>query len=74
MRILAYFQATTFGHTDPVFDRDISAYVFGLPVAELIEFRLIGMCLFGFIAVLLTYLLSGDSLSQGRFLGFSGAQ
>ena len=72
--VLPYFQATAFGHTDPVFDRDISAYVFGLPVAELMEFWLMGTCLFGFIAVLLTYLLSGDSLSQGRFLGFSSAQ
>ena len=74
MRVLPYFQATAFGHTDPVFDRDISAYIFGLPVAELMEFWLMGMCLFGFITVLLTYLLSGNSLSQGRFLGFSGAQ
>ena len=74
MHVLPSFQATAFGHTDPVFDRDISAYVFGLPVAELMEFWLMGTCLFGFIAVLLTYLLSGDSLSQGRFLGFSSAQ
>ena len=74
MRVLPYFQATAFGHQDPVFDRDISVYVFGLPVAELMEFGLMGICLYGFIAVLLTYLLAGDSLSQGRFLGFSLAQ
>jgi uncharacterized protein len=74
MRVLPLFQATTFGYKDPIFDRDISAYIFGLPVAELVEFWLMGMCLFGFIAVLLTYLLSGDSLSQGKFLGFSRPQ
>ncbi len=72
--VLSAFQATTFGHPDPVFDRDISDYIFGLPVAELVEFWLMGMCLYGFIAVLLTYVLSGDSLSQGKFLGFSRAQ
>ncbi len=74
MRVLPYFQATAFGHKDPVFDRDISTYVFGLPVAELLEFGLLGICLYGFVAVLLTYLLSGDSLSQGRFIGFDRAQ
>ncbi|WP_309738188.1 UPF0182 family protein, partial [Chamaesiphon sp. OTE_20_metabat_361] len=73
-RVLPYFQATAFGHRDPVFDRDIGDYIFGLPVAELVEFWLMGMCLYGFIAVLLTYLLSGDSLSRGKFLGFSRAQ
>jgi uncharacterized protein len=73
-RVLPAFQATAFGHTDPVFDREISDYIFGLPVGELGEFWLMGMCLYGFIAVLLTYLLSGDSLSQGKFLGFSRAQ
>ncbi|WP_310429386.1 UPF0182 family protein [Chamaesiphon sp. VAR_48_metabat_135_sub] len=74
MRVLPYFQATDFQHRDPVFDRDISNYIFGLPVAELVEFWLVGMCLYGFVAVILTYLLSGDSLSQGKFLGFSRAQ
>ena len=73
-RVLPAFQATAFGHTDPVFDREISDYIFGLPVGELVEFWLMGMCLYGFIAVLLTYLLSGDSLSQGKFYGFSRAQ
>ncbi len=74
VRVLPYFQATTFGHKDPVFDRDISAYVFDLPVAELVDFGLMGICLYGFVAVLLTYLLAGDSLSQGRFRGFDRAQ
>ncbi len=74
MRVLPYFQATAFGQTDPVFDRDISTYVFSLPVAELMEFGLMGICCYGFIAVLLIYLLAGDSLSRGRFNGFDRAQ
>jgi uncharacterized protein len=74
LRVLPIFQATAFGDRDPVFDRDISEYVFGLPVLALLEFASIGICLYGFIAVLLTYILSGDSLSQGRFLGFARAQ
>jgi uncharacterized protein len=74
MRVLPFFQSTAFDRHDPVFGQDISAYVFGLPVAELVEFGLMGICLYGSIAVILTYLLAGNSLSQGRFLGFSRAQ
>ncbi len=74
MRILPYFQATAFNRHDPVFGQDISLYIFSLPVGELLEFWLIGGCLYGFVAVLLTYLLAGDSLSQGRFGGFSRQQ
>ncbi|AFY96138.1 UPF0182 family protein [Chamaesiphon minutus] len=74
MRILPFFQATAFNSNDPVFGQDISLYVFSLPVGELLEFWLMGGCLYGFIAVLLTYLLGGDSLSQGRFGGFSRQQ
>ena len=74
MRILPLFQATAFNSNDPVFGQDIGLYVFSLPVGELLEFWWMGVCLYGFIAVLLTYLLSGDSLSQGRFAGFSQQQ
>ena len=74
MRILPLFQATAFNSNDPVFGQDISLYVFSLPAIELLEFWLMGGCLYGFIAVLLTYLLAGDSLSQGRFAGFSHQQ
>jgi uncharacterized protein len=74
MRILPYFQATAFNSNDPVFGRELSLYIFSLPAIELLEFWLMGGCLYGFIAVLLTYLLGGDSLSQGRFGGFSRQQ
>lgn len=74
MRILPLFQATAFNSNDPVFGQDISLYVFSLPAIELLEFWLMGGCLAGFITVLLTYLLAGDSLSQGRFGGFSRQQ
>jgi uncharacterized protein len=74
MRILPLFQATAFNSNDPVFGQDIGLYVFSLPAIELLEFWLMGGCLMGFITVLLTYLLAGDSLSQGRFGGFSRQQ
>jgi uncharacterized protein len=74
LRVLPLVRATAFGQADPLFDRDIGDYIFGLPVGELGEFWLLGMCGFGFISVLLTYILSGDSLSQGKFGGFSRVQ
>jgi uncharacterized protein len=74
MRVLPFFHPTAFHLEDPVFGQDIATYIFSLPVAELLEFVLTGICLYGFIAVALIYLLAGDSLSQGRFLGCSRAQ
>lgn len=73
-RILQYFQPTAFNANDPLFGTDISFYVFKLPVWQLLNFWLGGLCLFGLVAVTLTYLVSGNSLSQGRFPGFSAHQ
>lgn len=73
-KVLQYFHPTPFNNTEPLFGRDISFYIFSLPVWELLELWLMGLCLYGFVAVTLTYLLSGDSLSQGVFPGFSQQQ
>ncbi|MDM9586320.1 UPF0182 family protein [Nostoc sp. GT001] len=73
-KVLQYFHPTLFNSTEPLFGRDISFYVFSLPFWELLELWLMGLCLYGFVAVSLTYLLSGDSLSQGIFPGFSPQQ
>jgi uncharacterized protein len=73
-RILPYFQPTPFGNDDPVFGLDISFYIFSLPVWQLLEFALVGLFLYGFVAVALTYLLSANSLSQGSFPGWSRHQ
>ncbi|MEO3705004.1 UPF0182 family protein [Trichormus azollae] len=70
-KILLYFYSTPFNSNDPLFGKDIGFYVFSLPLWELLEFWLVGLCLYGFVCVALTYLLSGDSLNQGIFPGFS---
>jgi len=74
MKIIPYFQPTSFDRTEPVFNQDLSFYIFNLPTLEILEFALVGICLYGFIAVLLTYLLSGGSLSEGKFIGISREQ
>ncbi len=71
---LQYFHPTLFNFTEPLFKQDVSFYVFSLPIWELLKFWLLGLFLYGLIAVYLTYLLSGDSLSQGKFIGFSSPQ
>jgi uncharacterized protein len=73
-KVLQYFHPTPFNNTEPLFGRDISFYIFSLPVGELLEFWLMGLFLYGFLAVTLTYLLSADSLSRGIFPGFSPQQ
>lgn len=72
--VLKYFYPTSFNGVDPVFERDISFYVFSLPVWELLRFWILGLSLYGLVAVTLTYLLAGNTLSQGKFPGFSLAQ
>lgn len=69
--ILAFIHATPFNSPDPLFGHDIGFYVFVLPLWELLRFWLMGVTLTGFVSVALTYLLAGDSLSQGRFPGFT---
>jgi uncharacterized membrane protein (UPF0182 family) len=73
-RVLQYLAATPFELTDPVFNNDIDFYIFGLPVWELVDFWLGGLFLYSLVTVALVYLLSGDSLSQGKFPGFSRLQ
>ena len=72
--VLKYLQSTPFNYADPQFGKDIGFYVFDLPFWQLIDFWFSGLCTFGFISCLLMYLLSGNSLSEGKFPGFSSLQ
>jgi uncharacterized membrane protein (UPF0182 family) len=73
-KVLQYFHPTAFNIAEPLFQQDISFYIFTFPIVELLEFWLLGLFLYGLIAVALIYLLSGDSLSMGSFPGFSQLQ
>jgi uncharacterized membrane protein (UPF0182 family) len=73
-RVLQYFRPTPFNVSEPLFGQDISFYIFSLPFWELLELWLMGLFLYAFISVGLTYLLSADSFSQGIFPGFSSGQ
>lgn len=61
----------SFQQRDPLFGLDVSWLVFGLPLAELLEFWAIGLLLWSALLVGLYYLLSRQSLTKGRFAGFA---
>ena len=74
INVLEYFRATSFDIKEPLFNRDISFYVFSLPIWELLQFWLLGLFLLGIAAVALVYLRSANSLSEGKFPGFTVQQ
>ncbi len=74
INVLEYFSATSFDNKEPLFNRDISFYVFSLPIWELLQFWLLGLFGLGIAAVALTYLRSANSLSEGKFPGFTVKQ
>jgi uncharacterized protein len=73
-KLLLSFHSISFNYSEPLFGKDISFYIFSLPIWELLEFWLTGLCLYAFISVILSYLLSANSLSQAIFPGFSSGQ
>jgi len=72
--VLLAINPAPFQQQDPIFGRDISFYLFRLPVWHLVEFWLIGTLFFTLASVCLVYLLGHDNLNQGRFYGFSAGQ
>ena len=74
INILGYLQPTSFNYSDPQFGRDISFYIFNLPVLNLVSLWVTGLVGSSLIIVFLQYLLSGNSLSEGKFPGFSPFQ
>nr|WP_255348281.1 UPF0182 family protein [Halothece sp. PCC 7418] len=73
-QILQFLNATTFDTVDPLFQKDVSFYIFTLPVWELLDFWLGGLFLYALFAVSLIYLCSGNSIADGQFQGFSYPQ
>ncbi|MEC4985639.1 MAG: UPF0182 family protein [Oscillatoria sp. PMC 1068.18] len=73
-KILLFLHPTNFQEKDPVFGLDLSFEVFRLPFWQLGDFWLGAMFLYAFLAVLLIYILSANSLSEGKFPGFNRPQ
>ncbi|MGB3200257.1 MAG: UPF0182 family protein [Nodosilinea sp.] len=72
--VLLAINPVPYDQVEPIFNRDIAFYIFRLPVLHLLEFWIIGSLFFTLVSVYLVYLLTGNTLSQGRFYGFSPPQ
>ncbi|RZM77709.1 UPF0182 family protein [Leptolyngbya iicbica] len=73
-KVLTAINPVPFDAVDPLFGNDIGYYVFRLPFLEVAEFWFISLMFFTLVSVTLIYLLSGNSLSNGRFPGFTSPQ
>ncbi|MDY6937525.1 MAG: UPF0182 family protein [Cyanobacteriota bacterium] len=73
-KFLQFLNATSFDKVDPVFRKDLSFYIFSLPISQLFEFWLFGLTFCALATVTLIYLFSGNALSEGQFPGFSKQQ
>ncbi|OCR01311.1 hypothetical protein BCD67_12385 [Oscillatoriales cyanobacterium USR001] len=73
-KVLQFIHPFPFNVADPIFNNDLSFYIFLLPVLQLIVLVSTGLFLYGLLSCTLLYLLSGNSLSEGFFLGFSQPQ
>ncbi len=69
--VLQALHSTAFGASDPVFQLDISTYIFTLPLWNLLEFWAIGTLLYTTLAVTMIYLLANQNLSRGQFPGWT---
>ncbi len=70
LEFLQFAYAVPFGHTDPIFGRDISFYVFRFPVWDDLQARLFMLTLLALIASFAVYLISGNVLLESRW-GFA---
>ena len=71
---LRFFNPSQFDLVDPQFALDIGFYIFRFPLWHLIESWLVALCCYALFSCTLFYLLSGNSLSEGRFPGFTKIQ
>ncbi|MEL6495258.1 MAG: UPF0182 family protein [Cyanobacteria bacterium J06623_7] len=71
---LRFLYPSQFDLVDPQFGRDIGFYIFSFPLWHLIESWLLGLSFCTWLGCTLLYLLSGNSLSEGRFPGFTKIQ
>ena len=72
--ILRFFNPSSFNLVEPQFGNDIGFYIFSFPLLHLIETWLFGLSCCALLSCTLYYLLSGKSLSEGRFPGFTKIQ
>ncbi|BAQ65023.1 integral membrane protein [Geminocystis sp. NIES-3709] len=71
---LQFINSIPFDKTDPIFHKDLSFYIFKIPFIQIISLLLQGLFIYTIVSVTLIYLLSNNSVSDGKFKGFSRYQ
>lgn len=64
---LSFFKAVPFGQTDPLFGRDVSFYVFRLPVFQAVQQEAMVTAVLALIGCGLYYALSGSFVIEARY-------
>ena len=59
MVVLQFLNATPFGSVDPIFGRDVSFYVFTLPLLDFVRNTLMGVTVLTFIGCTAVYVITG---------------
>jgi uncharacterized membrane protein (UPF0182 family) len=74
MEILQFKRSTSFNIKDPIFNKDISYYVFKLPLINQILNILIGLLMFLFIVTIIYYLILASFKKFNKFEGFDNVR
>ncbi|WP_069789997.1 UPF0182 family protein [Cyanobacterium sp. IPPAS B-1200] len=74
IRFLRFFNSVDFDKTEPLFNHEISFYIFKIPFLQILDVWIQGLFLYGISASLIIYLISNNSLSEGEFKGLSRQQ
>jgi uncharacterized membrane protein (UPF0182 family) len=64
---LSYFHAVPFGSVDPIFHKEISFYIFRLPIYDLVRDQALAVSVFTLIASGALYVLSGSFALEPRY-------
>ncbi|MBE9222977.1 UPF0182 family protein [Cyanobacterium stanieri LEGE 03274] len=74
IKFLQFFNSVDFGKTEPLFNHEISFYIFKLPFIQIIDIWIQGLFFYSISASLIIYLISNRSISEGEFKGLSRYQ
>ncbi len=74
LRFLHFFNSIPFKEKEPIFNHDLSFYIFKIPCLQLVSLWLESLLFMTIAIVTLKYLLAHNSISDGKFRGFDRSQ
>ncbi|MCS6815351.1 MAG: UPF0182 family protein, partial [Cyanobacteria bacterium] len=69
--VALYFHPQLLHQTEPLFHQDISLYLFKLGIWEMLSFWALALTIVALLMTSLVYIVANNTLSQGKFAGFS---